>query len=332
MSGLLHRRGFLALAAMAPVSGRAFAAAPKVAALFAGQVDDGGFMQAGYDGLKQAETRLGVVTAFEQGVAPKPDELMGALRRLAGARPDLVIAHGGQNNAAAKAVAAEFPQVRFAVTQGNVTGANLASYEVLQEHSAFLAGMLAGLTTRTGVVGHMSGIRVTPGLKGRAAYLNGVRHANPSVKVLTNFSGNQDDNALSRTVAAAMIAARADIIFTMLNTGRTGAIEACREGGARQIGNVRDWTLVVPEVFVASAIADVGRAVFNAAEEVAMSRFEGGQIRQIGLESPEAVRLAMVAGVPAEVRARIEDMAKEIAARRFEVPTEWQGEEFANPA
>ena len=32
--------------------------------------------------------------------------------------------------------------------------------------------MLAGLTTKTGVVGHMSGIKVVPGLKGRAAFAN----------------------------------------------------------------------------------------------------------------------------------------------------------------
>ncbi|WID95474.1 BMP family protein [Bosea vestrisii] len=303
-----------------------------VSALFAGKIDDGGFMQAGYDGLKLAESRLGVAAIIEQGVPPKLEELAAALRKLAATTPLLVIAHGGQNNAAAKTVAAEFPNSRFVVTQGNVTGPNLASYEVLQEHSAFLAGMLAGLTTRTGVVGHMSGIRVTPGLKGRAAYAAGVRHANPDVKILTNFSGNQDDNALSKKVAAAMIAAKADIIFTMLNAGRTGAIEACREGGAKQIGNVRDWTLVAPEVFVASAFADVGRAVFNAVSHAISGHLAVGQIRQIGLESPEAVRLTMAATVPAETRARIETMAAEIAARRFEVPTEWQGEEFANPA
>ncbi|WP_201303023.1 MULTISPECIES: BMP family protein [unclassified Bosea (in: a-proteobacteria)] len=308
------------------------AAAPKVAALFAGKVDDNGFMQAGYEGLKLAESRLGVAVAFEQGVAPKPEDLTAALRKLAGSRPDLVIAHGGQNNAAAKTVAAEFPDIRFVVTQGNVTGPNLASYEVLQEHSAFLAGMLAGLTTRTGVVGHMSGIRVTPGLKGRAAYAAGVRYANLDAKVLTNFSGNQDDNALSKKIASAMIAAKADIIFTMLNAGRAGAIEACREGGVKQIGNVRDWTLVVPDVFVASAFADAGRALFNATEDLVQARLAVGQIRQIGLESPEAVRLIIVPSVPADVRSKVEAMAAEIAARRFEVPTEWQGEEFQNPA
>jgi len=327
-----NRRTVLALGAVAVLPRIAFAAPGRqIAALFAGKVDDGGFMQAGYDGLKLAEARLGTTVAFTQGIAPKQEELSEALRALAKAGPDLVIAHGGQNNAAGKAVAAEFPEIRFAVTQGNVTGPNLASYEVLQEQSAFLAGMLAGLTTKTGVVGHMSGIRVTPGLKGRAAYVHGVRHANPNVKVLTNFSGNQDDNPLSKKIAAAMIAAKADIIFTMLNAGRMGAVEACREGGAKQIGNVRDWTTVVPEVFIASAFADSGQALFNAARDFVEGRFAAGQIRQIGLETPEAVRLIMAGTVPADVKGRIEVTAAEIAAGSFAVPAEWEGTEFAIP-
>jgi basic membrane protein A len=132
----------------------------RIGALFAGRIDDAGFMESGYRGLVAARDRLGVTIAWRAGVKPERDLLAAALRELAGATPDLVVAHGGQNNEAAKIVAAEFPNLRFVVTQGSVTGANLASYEVLQEESAFLAGALAGWTTKTGVVGHMSGIRV----------------------------------------------------------------------------------------------------------------------------------------------------------------------------
>ena len=46
----------------------------------------------------------------------------------------------------------------------------------------------------------MSGIRVRPGLKGRAGYTAGVLAIDSNVKLLTNFAGNQDDNALSRKV------------------------------------------------------------------------------------------------------------------------------------
>ena len=304
----------------------------KVSALFAGNVADQGFMEAGWRGLQRAGTELGVQTRYIDGIAPQKALLAQALEDLAKDKPDLVVAHGGQNNEACAEVAARHPGTRFVVTQGSVRGANLASYDVLQEESAYLAGVLAASITRTGVVGHMSGIRVVPGLKGRAAFAAGVRAADPKVRLLTNFSGNQDDNALSRKVALAQSRAGADVIFTMLNAGRDGVTQVCREQGRRQIGNVGDWVARDPKVFVGSAIADVSVGVFEAVRDLQAGRFPAGEIRKIGLAQRDAVRLTLAPDVPAEVRGRIERVAAEIAAGRLHVPITYDGPEFATPA
>jgi basic membrane protein A len=254
------------------------------------------------------------------------------LRRLASQSPALIIAHGGQNNEAAQAVAADVPALSFVVTQGAVTGANLASYEVLQEQSAFLAGALAAWSTKTGVVGHMSGIRVLPGLKGRAAYAQGVALADPKVRLLTNFSGNQDDTSLSKRVALSMADAGADVVFTMLNAGRGGATDACRERGMAQIGNVVDWVARMPDVFIGSAIADSGLAVVSAAQDFVDGNFRAGVIRPIGLENAQAVRLTTAARVPAVTVAKLDQLAAELVAGSLRVSAEWSGTEFLTPA
>lgn len=303
----------------------------SVGALFAGQVTDKGFMESGWRGLEKARTNLGVKTQFIDSVVPKKELLMQSLTVLANSGVDLVIAHGGQNNEACAEVASKFPQVKFVVIQGGVTAANLASYEVLQEESAYLGGVLAALTTRTGVVGHMSGIRVRPGLKGRAAFVAGVNATNPNVRVLTNFSGNQDDNALSKRVALAEIANGADCIFTMLNAGRGGAIEACREKGVRQIGNVVDWVQTDPQVFVASAIADVSMAVLQAVSDLKAGQFQAGKIQKVGLQNAQAVRLTMAADVPESVRQKIAKVSEDIQAGKIKIPEAYTGPEFANP-
>lgn len=303
----------------------------SVGALFAGQVTDKGFMESGWRGLEKARTDLGVKTQFIDAVVPKKELLMQSLTVLANSGVDLVIAHGGQNNEACAEVASKFPQVKFVVIQGGVTAANLASYEVLQEESAYLGGVLAALTTRTGVVGHMSGIRVRPGLKGRAAFVAGVNATNPNVRVLTNFSGNQDDNALSKRVALAEIANGADCIFTMLNAGRGGAIEACREKGIRQIGNVVDWVQTDPQVFVASAIADVSMAVLQAVSDLKAGQFQAGKIQKVGLQNAQAVRLTMAADVPESVRQKIAKVSEDIQAGKIKIPEAYTGPEFANP-
>jgi basic membrane protein A len=301
---------------------------PKVVGLFSGVLMDRGFMEAGYRGLERARDELDVDIDYVDQITPRREILAEALRKLAQQAPDFIVAHGGQNNEAAKLVAAEFPRVQFVVTQGDVTGPNLASYEVLQEHSAWLGGALAGMWTKTNVVGHMSGIRVTPGLKGRASFAAGLRHVNPRAKLLTNFSGNQDDAALAKRIASAEIHGGADIIFSMLNAGRIGAIEASRERKIRHIANVRDWYPDAPDVILASAVADTSFAVFNAVRDFRHGKLKVTAVEHIGLEQPAAVRLALAPDVPASMAAEIQKLSAGIQKGQINVPVTYSGEEF----
>ncbi|WP_049913012.1 BMP family protein [Halococcus thailandensis] len=300
-----------------------------VAMVLPGDVDDDGFVQAGDEALSTIEHELGAATRSIEGVASETESLATAIRDLATERPDLLIVHGGQGSAAAADVAPDHPDIAFVVTQGSVTGPNLASYVVLQEQSAFLAGAAAGLLTESDVVGHISGIRVPPGLKGRAAYAAGVAHTNPDATLLTTFAGDQDDADLARRVAEAQIERSADTIFTMLNTGRSGAITAADEHGIDLFGNVGTWYPDHPETFVGSAVADVGADAIAAARDFENGDWQADRIVEIGLEEPEAVRLSLAPDVPDDVRERVDALAERIVAGKLAVETDYDGPEFA---
>lgn len=300
----------------------------SIAMLIPGNIDDNGFMEAGYNGLLEIQKEFGADIAYIDQIQPQKPLLEQALRSLADKSPDMVIAHGGQNNEAAQTVAAEYPDIPFVVVQGGVTGPNLSSYEVLQEQSAWLGGAAAGLMTQTGVVGHISGIRVTPGLKGRGGFYNGLMHTRPDAKFLTIFAGDQDDTALAERVAKAEIDQGADIIFTMLNAGRQGATDAMRAAGVRQIGNVIDWTTVDPEVFVASAIADVSIPSVEAVRDLTEGKWQPDTIRHIGLENPAAITLTLSDAVPTDVRAQIERLRDQIVRGEITVSTDYTGPEL----
>ena len=224
-------------------------------------------------------------------------------------------------------LALDWPEKPFAIVQGHAHAENLASYDVAQEHSAYLAGCLAALMTKPGTVGHLSGHRVRPGLKGRAAFVQGVMETDPAVHVLTAFCGSQDDNAITWRWADAEIKAGADIIFTMLNGARQGAIEACRAAGTLQIGNALDWTALAPDVFVASALARIDLGVERAIADVATGRLPRAPVI-LGLSEGDYASLALGADVPDAVAERVATAAGAIRDGSIIVSEPYDGVEF----
>lgn len=298
----------------------------KIAVFFVGEVQDAGFNASALAGAERAGQSPGVAITLVSGVRYDQDEIRARLAEVVPEVDGLVFI-GGQGNIATPEIAARYPDKRFAIVQGQKTGPNLASYDVRQEDSAYLAGVLAAHLTRTGTVGHLSGHRVRPGLKGRAAFVAGVAHAAPDVTVLTGFCGTQDDSRVTRAWAEAEIKAGADVIFTMLNDARRGAIEACRAGAARQIGNALDWVARDPEVFVASAMARIDIGVERAIADMAAGHVPG-DIVEFGLADGDAVSLRMGEDVPDAAAAAVASAADGIRAGRIAVPDTYDGPEF----
>lgn len=296
----------------------------KIAVFFVGELHDAGFNASALAGAEAAGSLAQI--RIISGVRYDQDLIR---QRLAEVVPQVegLVFIGGQGNRATAEMAALHPHKRFAVVQGQVTGPNLASYDVRQEESAFLAGVLAAKLTQTGTVGHLSGHRVSPGLKGRAAFVAGVAQGDPQVQVLTGFCGTQDDSQVTHHWAAAEIAAGADILFTMLNAARSGAIEACRASGVRQIGNARDWVTVDPGVFLASAMARIDLGVIRAIEDMLQS-ITPPEVVPFGLADGDFVSLSMGVEVPASVRSQVAEVAGAIRRGELSIPHDYHGPEF----
>jgi len=262
-----------------------------------------------------------------RGIPYDQTAIRNALVRAARAA-DGVVFVGGQGNLAVPDIAADMPGRQFAIVQGAHMGPNLASYDVRQEESAFLAGVLAARLTRTGVVAHLSGHRVRPGLKGRAAFVAGVRHVAPDLRVLTGFCGSQDDSAVTRHWTAAQADAGADMQFTMLNAARQGAIDACRATGMRQIGNVLDWVAQEPDVFCGSALARIDRGVERAIADM-LAGHVPSEVVEIGLAAgDDSIGMALHPAIVADHAKAIADTAASIAAGGLKVPEDYDGPEF----
>ncbi|OXY83340.1 BMP family protein [Oceanimonas doudoroffii] len=316
--------------ALSPLA-QAMAADTDIAVLIPGKHDDGGFMQAAHRGYEKIRDQLDVNASFVSNISATSDpvQLTEAMRELAQKGPDMIIAHGGQCNGPAQTVSQEFPDIKFVVIQGHVQGPNLSSYVVRQEDSAWLAGALAGLTTKSNVVGHISGAWPKPGLIGRAAFYDGLMHVNPDAKYLTWFTGDLDNTGINAEAAAAEIAHNADVIYTMLNAGRQGVIDEIKKhnGEVRHIGNVSDWTQV-DDTFVGSAVADASVAILNAAQDFTTGKWQPDRITEIGLGQGDVVKLTLAEDVSPEVRAKLDELAEKLISGEITMNTTYEGKEF----
>lgn len=299
---------------------------PQIAVVVIGEAEDAGFNASGLAGARQAARAGKGRISIVHGLAYDTAEILESLGRI---MPDFdgLVFIGGQGDRVMPVLALDWPEKPFAIVQGHAHAENLASYDVAQEHSAYLAGCLAALMTKTGTVGHLSGHRVRPGLKGRAAFVQGVTETDPAVHVLTAFCGSQDDNAITRKWADAEIAAGADIIFTMLNGARQGAIDACRAAGTLQIGNALDWTALAPDVFIASALARIDFGVERAIADVAAGKLPREPVL-LGLPEGDYASLTLGAGVPQLVAEWVAAAAGAIRDGSIIVRETYDGAEF----
>lgn len=264
----------------------------RIAVALFGPEGKGSFNESGLRGALRAR-ESGHELAVHWIAPPDAAGRAQELRQLCQKGLDLLVAHGGQGDLPVAAICNEFPHTSFAITQGSFLSPNTACFEVLQEQSAFLAGILAGLASTTRVVAHLSGEKVKPGLKGRAAFAHGLRTSGPDCRFVTSFCGYQHDPDLAYRTAMALQKEGADLVFAMIDGGREGVNRACRETSLRQIGNVLDWVSRDPSVFAASAVADSGFAVLKAINAFASGQFKANTKVLYGLESSDCVSLIM---------------------------------------
>ncbi len=298
----------------------------KIAVVFIGQLNDNGFNASALAGV-EAELSVGQNEIEIVSGIPYDEKVMTEMLIKTTDRAEFIIFIGGQGDRVTVPVAAKYPGKRFAIIQGSGIGPNLFSYEVKQEESAFLAGVLAAELSKTRTIGHLSGHRVKPGLKGRAAYVAGARYVDPEIQILTSFCGTQDDNNVTKIWADAQIEHGADIIFTMLNGARSGAISACKARGVSQIGNAMDWCKVYPDIFIGSAIAKIDAAVRRAISDANQGKNPSSKV-EIGLGEDGVVYLSLGDEIPTPIRKRLTDVESALKHKTIIIPRSYEGPEF----
>ena len=252
-----------------------------------GGIDDKGFNQNAYDGLKRAETELGVEIAFLESTADT--DYQPNINTLIDEGCDLIVTVGFLLGDATQTAAATNPDQLFAIVDFAYDPAkpNILGLVFDTKSASMLQGYLAAGMTTTQEVGTFGGIQIGPVvdfMNGFAAGINYYNEQKGTNVVLSGwnpldqtgvFTGDFDDQDKGRTTAEALMQEGADIIFAVAGPVGIGAMAAVNDNPVSLdpapmfIGVDVDQFISVAgneEIMLSSVLKRIDNAVFDAIE------------------------------------------------------------------
>ncbi len=235
----------------------------RVAVILPSAINDLAFSQSMYDALVAIQKEMGGPEKFEFVYSDgmyKVDDAAAAIRDYASQGYDLIIAHGSQYGSSLQEIAPDFPKTSFAwgttVDTFKEQGINnVFAYEAASDEGGYVNGILAGLLSKSGVIGVVGPIETGDAKLYVDGFVAGVKAANPDAKINVNWIGSFSDVALAAEAANTHIAAGADAM-----TGSAqmvvGAIGVCKEKGILWFGTQTSQTSLAPEIVVANQVYD----------------------------------------------------------------------------
>ena len=284
-----------------------------------GGVNDGSFNQSAWEGLQRAPKELGVEAKYLESKTDadyKPN-----IETFVDEDYDLIICIGYALADALKAESASNPDVKFAIVDDASLAdvSNVTSLMFEQAQVSYLAGYVAGKTSKSNTVGIVLGMATDLMNQFGYGYTAGVLDANASAKVLQANANSFADTATGKTAANNMVTNGADVIFQVAGGTGLGVIDACKEAKIWAIGVDSDQSSIAPETILTSAMKRVDNAVFDVTKELVEGKLEGG-VKTYTL-ADEGVDLAPgTENINLEVVKEVEELKKKIVSGDLKVP------------
>jgi basic membrane protein A len=159
---------------------------------------------------------------------------------------------------------------------------NVTSLMFSEDEVGYLAGVLAGCMSETGVIGSVSGMEIPPVVKFVVGYQNGAASQNPAIETLNVYIPDFNDPSTGKQAGQSMIDDGADIIFGVGGNTGNGGVLAAHEAGLLAIGVDVDQYFTYPDVassLLTSAAKNMDVAAFDAVVAYSNGELEGGVLR-----------------------------------------------------
>jgi basic membrane protein A len=226
------------------------------------------------EGFKRAGEEFGAEVKTIESTDPAGFEQN--LRATVAENYDLIITATFQAEDALNKVAAENPDKSFAIIDTVVDQPNVRSVNFREHEASYLMGALAGLSTKTNIVGAVVAIDSPLLKKYTAGFEQGLKSTNPDAEFLVNYVGGFTDPVVGKELALLQNSKGADFIAGMAAVGDNGVFEAAKEKGFFTAGQDTDRTVEDPEHIVLSQLKGTDAVAYETVKSFVDGSFAFG--------------------------------------------------------
>ncbi len=293
----------------------------------AGQLNDNGFNELAFKGLKRAERELGITGRVVE--AKTAADYVPNMSTLARQGFDLIIGVGFAQGDAIAATAKRFPDTNFAiidVDQSFLKGkpANVQGLLFREEQVGYLVGYLGALEAEKAggkAISAVGGFKEPPVDRFIAGYKAGAEAAVPGTKVTWSYSQDWEDQAKCKELALNQIAAGSKVVFQVAGGCGLGALSAAKDESVWGIGVDGDQSFLGPHILT-SALKGVDSAVFLTIGSVEDGTFAGGKNAVFGIDQDGVGLGTLSPEADADAVADVEDVEEKLADGEIsDIPT-----------
>jgi len=337
MMKLFSKRSLLALAAVGALSVALVgcgkkeappapaAAAPKAEPLkaawvYVGPVGDAGWTFAHDLGRKAVEAEYGdkIKTTFVEKVPEGPDAER-VIRDLAQQGNKIIFATSFGYMEPMLKVAKDFPDIKFEHATGYKTADNMRVYDARFYQDTYLAGIIAGKMTKTNTLGFVGSFPIPEVLRNINAFTLGAQSVNPKIKTKVVWVSTWFDPPKESEAAQTLINGGADVLLQ--NTDSTAVLQTADKAGKYAFGWDSDMSAFGGKAHLGSAIVDWSNYYKKSIKEVMDGTWKGNTVTRWGVAEGQNDLVKIPEVVPADVKAKVDELKAGMKAGTFEVFT-----------
>jgi simple sugar transport system substrate-binding protein len=232
----------------------------------------------------------------------QPQDAERVFRQFASSGHQLVFGTSFSHTVPIARAASQFPGVAFDCCSGVKTLANLGGFEARYHEGAYIAGIAAARTTKTGKLGFIGGYPV-PDIVGPAnAFLLGAQSVKPSVTCSIIFMNSWEDPGKEKDATLALAAQGCDVLSAMSDS--PVAAQTAEQKGIWSIGYASDVRKYAPTRLLTSMILDWSGIYMQDARDVLAGVWKP-QARWYGMKEGVVKLTPYADSIGAETRAQL---------------------------